>query len=136
MKILLIICLLLSGCSMVQPQVIINDHIIKIEIADTDEQHYNGLSNREEICKTCGMLFVFSEKTEPEFVMRNMNFPLDIIWINNEKIVKIDNDLSVEGAEPANKYSPGQPVDYVLEVNAGLAEEFGFSIGDNVIIIL
>ena len=59
----------------------INQHLIKTEIARTPYQFYQGLSKRARICVDCGMLFVFSDFDERTFVMRDMNFPLDIIFI-------------------------------------------------------
>ncbi len=113
-------------------KIIIDDKIIEVEIADTAEKHYQGLSNRENLCDNCGMLFVFPDKEERTFVMRDMNFPLDIIWISNDKIVKIDKNLLPEGSNPKMLYSSGQPVNYVLEMNSGYAGKHGFKTGDMV----
>lgn len=68
------------------------------------------------------MLFVFAEKDIKSFWMKDMNFPLDIIWLNGEKIVKISHNLPPEGRQPTNTYSSGVPVDYVLEVPAGFCD--------------
>lgn len=103
----------------------INNQTIKIEIADTPKKQYQGLSFRKNLCADCGMLFKFSEKNEKTFVMRNMNFPLDIIFIDGDKIVKIYKDLKPEGESPQNFYSSDVPVDYILEVNGGWAERYG-----------
>ncbi|MDP3043582.1 MAG: DUF192 domain-containing protein [bacterium] len=113
-------------------KIIIDDKIIEVEIADTVEKHYQGLSNRENLCDNCGMLFVFPDKEERVFVMRDMNFPLDIIWISDDKIVKIDKNLLPEGSNPKMLYSSGQPVNYVLEINSGYAGKHGFKTGDMV----
>lgn len=113
-------------------KVIINDKIVNVEIADTAEKHYQGLSNRKNLCDNCGMLFIFPDKKERAFVMRDMNFPLDIIWISNDKIVKIDKNLLPEGSNPKMLYSSGQPVNYVLEMNSGYAGKHGFKTGDMV----
>ena len=78
------------------------------------------------------MLFVFSDKQERIFVMRNMYFPLDIIWIDGDKIVNISKNLLPKGPRPEVFYHSDAPVDYVLEVNAGLADKFNFKIGDKV----
>lgn len=111
-------------------KVVINDKIVNVEIADTAEKHYKGLSNRENLCDDCGMFFVFPDKKERTFVMRNMNFPLDIIWIDGDKIIKIDKNLMPEGENPVNNYNSDIPVDYVLEVNGGFAGKHGFKTGD------
>ncbi len=114
----------------------INDREIKVEIADTPESQYKGLSFKENLCVDCGMLFKFSEKSEKTFVMRNMNFPLDIIFIDDEKIVKIEKNLKPEGENPKNFYNSSAPVDYVLEVNAGYVDSHNIKIGDKIIFSL
>ena len=65
--------------------------------------------------------------------MRNMNFPLDIIFIKNDTIVEILENLEPEGNDPKAIYSSKQPVNNVLEINAGISKQYGFKIGQKVI---
>ncbi|MFH1192176.1 MAG: DUF192 domain-containing protein [bacterium] len=113
--------------------IIINNKEIKAEIADTPELKYKGLSNRDYLCEYCGMLFLFNDMGERIFVMREMKFNLDIIWIEDDKIVKIDKDLHKEGINPKEIYSSGQAVDKVLEVNANFCDKNNIKFGDNII---
>ncbi len=131
--------LILSACSQGNEKfVTINNTKIKVEIADTPELQYQGLSNREELCDNCGMLFVFPDKQILTFVMRDMNFPLDIIWIDDNlsaqagKIVKINKNAIPEGSNPVMRYSSDMPVNYVLEINAGFCDGNGIEVGDSV----
>lgn len=110
----------------------INDNKIKVEIADTAEKQYLGLSNRENLCADCGMLFKFPDKQIKAFIMRDMNFSLDIIWIDGNMVVGISENLPPEGADYKNFYKSPALVDYVLEVNAGFAEENGIETGDKI----
>src|SRR3989344_5995676 len=65
---------------------------INIQIADNDEERSKGLSGVTSLGKSEGMLFVFDSKdVTPSFWMKGMKIPLDIIWIDDGKIVKIDN---------------------------------------------
>jgi len=107
----------------------INGHEVAVEIADTTDEQYKGLSNRASLCADCGMLFVFPDQAPRSFVMREMNFPLDFIWINDGKVVKIDENALPEGAYYKNEYLSGQPVNYVLEVNAGWADKNNIIVG-------
>ncbi len=107
----------------------LNGKALSLEIADTDQERYQGLSDRERICANCGMLFVFNDSRERNFVMRRMKFPLDIIWINRGVIEKIDANLSPESQEPYTLYSSGKPVNRVLELNAGAAQTYGLTVG-------
>ena len=78
------------------------------------------------------MLFVFPDKEERQFVMRNMNFPLDILFIDDDKIINIAADLPPEGSEPVNVYVSGAAVNYVLELPAGFCRENEIVVGDMV----
>ena len=135
-KFLFLICgtvLILSACSNNNiKSIIINNTEIKVEIADTPEIRYKCLSNREELFAGCGMLFIFPEKEIRTFVMRDMNFALDIIYIDNDKIVKINKNAPSEGSDPVMRYSSDLPANYVLEVNSGFCEENKIEIGDEI----
>jgi len=113
-------------------KVIIGDTKIKVEIADTLEEMKNGLSNRESLDKDKGMLFIFAEPGQPAFWMKDMKFPIDIIWILNDRVVDIAPDLPVVAGEFLSTYIPKEPANYVLEVNAGFAEEHDIRVGDKV----
>jgi uncharacterized membrane protein (UPF0127 family) len=118
-----------SGGEIIQ----INNVSLKVERATTAITQYNGLSGREFLCPDCGMIFVWPERATRNFVMRNMNFPLDIIFIDQNKIIKIDANLPPEGKSPTKIYSSLQPADMVLEVNAGYAAGQGLKVGDSLI---
>lgn len=108
----------------------INQRIMSVEVASGPLELYRGLSDRSGLCLDCGMLFNFSGQEEREFVMRNMNFPLDIIFINKGRIISVAANLAPEGHSPSRLYSSGGPCDQVLEVNAGYAERAGWQIGN------
>lgn len=130
---LIILLLILTACSQSgDGSVFINNKKIKVEIADTAEAQYQGLSGRQSICQDCGMVFIFPDKQIRTFVMRDMKFGLDIIWIDSNRIVKIDKGLPPEGADPINKYFSGEPVNYVLEVNSDFAGQNNIKVGDKV----
>ena len=83
------------------------------------------------------MLFVFDNKQiTPVFWMKDMQIPLDIIWIGSGKIVKIDENVPAPVAgTPDTKltnYSSGSPIDYVLEVNSGFSGKNKIKAGDSV----
>ena len=64
--------------------------------------------------------------------MRNMNFPLDIIFIADEKIVKIYHNLEPEGSDPQKVYSSEGPVDYVVELRGARARDLNLEEGDEI----
>lgn len=110
----------------------INDRPLRVEIARTTDEHYQGLSDRTSLCSACGMLFLFSDSEPRTFVMRHMKFPLDMVWLSAGKIVAIDANLPPESAEPYTPYGPAIPVDAVIELNAGAAQAYGLEIGQTI----
>ncbi len=121
------------GISIEGPHLLIGRNAIKVEIADDFMEQIRGLSYRPSLAPDAGMLFIFKDKQIRRFWMKDMNFPLDIIWINDNKIVKIDENLPPEGSEPQNKYSSEVPVNYVLEVNGGYCAEHKVKPGQEII---
>lgn len=102
---------------------------LKVKIADSPQERSKGLSGISSLPENEGVFFVFAEKdTTPSFWMKDMLIPLDIIWINDGKIVKIDKNVPI--SDPNKLYSPSQPIDYVLEVNAGFSDKNGLEVGD------
>lgn len=81
------------------------------------------------------MLFVFEDERIPGFTMRRMRFPLDFIWISaDRRVVDVTEDVPapVAPGDERSGISPGEPVLYVLEVNAGVVSEEGIGVGDDV----
>lgn len=129
----------LSGVNLVstKPYVSIEDTEIFVDIADSPRELQLGLSGRKSLSKNEGMLFVFQPSdAKPSFWMEGMLFDIDIIWINDEKIVQMDLGVPKPKANtPSNQlplYQPYVGVDYVLEVNSGLSKDNGFAVGDAV----
>ncbi|RAV29815.1 DUF192 domain-containing protein [Sinomicrobium soli] len=103
---------------------------LEIEIADDEYKIETGLMYRSAMAENRGMLFVFDHEEPRYFYMKNTNIPLDIIYLDAaRKIVSIKTD-----AEPLNENSiPSEhPAQYVLEVNAGMAEKWGLQPGDSI----
>lgn len=106
---------------------------IKVELADTAEKRKVGLSGRKSLAEGSGMLFSFEGKElTPGFWMKAMLFPLDLIWIKNGKIVKIDQSVPIPKKDETSPklYYPPISVNYVLEVNAGFSKKNNFKVGD------
>jgi len=101
------------------------DKKIKVEIADTQELMIKGLSSRENLPWDQGMLFVYDNYTKPSYWMKDMRFPIDIIWIKDKKIIGITNNIQAPASltSSLSTYSPSQVINYVLEVNAGWCDE-------------
>ena len=104
---------------------------IDVEIADTPNTRRYGLSGRSELKDGNAMLFIFEKPDYHGFWMKNMSFPIDIIWFNeNRKAVDIASFAKPEGEHPKKIYMPGEKALYVLEAKAGFAKEKKIVIGD------
>jgi hypothetical protein len=108
----------------------IGENIFQTEVANSAAKKRQGLSSRESLCENCAMLFLFNEKGLHSFWMKEMNFDLDILWIDKNEIVYMAKNVSRKNERKIIK--PDREADKVLEINAGLADKLGIEIGDNV----
>lgn len=116
----------------------IDGQTFHVTVANTEKDKEIGLSNMSSLPKDQGMLFTFDHPDYYAFWMRNMKFSIDIIYIANKKIVTIFSNVPAPSSNTASLpiYKPKQPADTVLEINAGLSNQYHFAVGDNVSISL
>ncbi len=101
-----------------------------VEVSDTQELLEKGLSGHSPLSSDEGMLFVFQKPNFYGFWMKEMNFPIDIIWISSDlKINTIEKSLS-PSSYPKIFYPVGKSL-YVLEISAGQSETLGLKVGDS-----
>jgi len=112
----------------------INSTSIRVEVADSSEEITQGLSGRNVISANPnihGMLFILPERKIPTFWMKDMQFPLDFVWIDKHLVVDVlENIQPPEQGRPLDLYSPRYPVTHVLEVPAGFIKERNIQVGD------
>ena len=107
----------------------INDTIVEVDIASNDVERAKGLSGRANLREYSGMLFIFDKLSRNMFWMKDMNFPIDIIWLDeNKKIVYIKENLSPKTYPEV--FGPEAYTMYVLEVNSGFAKKHNIKLGD------
>ena len=100
---------------------------IPVTIADTPEEQEIGLSNTTNLDQNTGKLFVFNTPGKYGFWMKDMNYPIDLVWIDRDlKIIAVDKDVSPQSYP--NIFYPPQEVQYVLEVDAGFSTASGLSV--------
>ena len=105
---------------------------IPVEVSDTPAKRALGLGSRDSLRKGWGMLFIFENLFPHRFWMKKMRFPIDIIWLNNNRIVEIARRVpSPEGGLVPLKLHPDNPSNFVLEIEAGRAEELGLTEGQS-----
>lgn len=114
----------------------INGKTIKVEIADTREKRKKGLGGRQSLGENEGMLFIFERLDKHPFWMKGLSFALDFIWIKDEKVVDILEDIPPpkSGQKDAELpiYSSREPVNKVLELNAGTVQKLNIKLGDTI----
>lgn len=118
------------------PIVTIRDKTFTVEVADSPQERSIGLSNRQSLTQNAGMLFVFENPGIQAFWMKNTLIPLDMIFVHDDQIVTIHRNVPVQAPETPDtqlpRYAPTGPVNFVLEINAGLSDTYGFTEGDTV----
>ena len=103
---------------------------IPVEVSDTPEKRSLGLGKRDKLEKGWGMLFVFEKRIPHSFWMKNMRFPIDIIWLDNQRIVELaENVPPPQEGESPKVMEPRFPSNFVLEIESGRARALGLKVG-------
>lgn len=114
-----------SGSRTVQ----LRDKTIQVSIADTPEARAKGLGGRISLAPDEGMLFVFGSDAKYPFWMKDMRFPIDILWLSRGgKVVDIRENISPEMYPEV--FTPNALARYVLELPAGFVRENNVNVGD------
>lgn len=111
-----------------------NGKCFSLEVCRSHSERGKGLMFKESLDRESGMLFIYEKEGFHSMWMKNMRFPIDIIWIDaNRQVVDIarnlkpcKSDYECQGTKTKNKAL------YVLEINAGVADEIGVKVGDSV----
>lgn len=99
--------------------------VVNCEVPSTDEEKMTGLMYRDSLCDNCGM---FYDYVDGGFWMKNVNFPIEMIFINDNQIV----DIKKANAQDETTIYPSVESNGNLEVNDGFCESNNISIGNKV----
>lgn len=107
--------------------------MVRAEVARNQEQKSRGLMFRDTLPEGRGMLFPFERDGTYGFWMKNVRFPIDMLWLDPDLKV-VHSESSVPGCpeEPCLIYRSPTPARYVLELPAGYAERHGVAVGSTV----
>jgi uncharacterized membrane protein (UPF0127 family) len=101
-----------------------------LEIAKTPQERSIGLMNRDSLCETCGMLFVFDFPAIQSFWMKNTKIPLDMIFLDETgKVITIHENTVPFQESPT--YQSSKPAKYVLEVTGGWSQKLPLNVDDS-----
>lgn len=114
--------------------VTIKEQTFNITVADDQKKKEQGLAEKDSLEENEGMLFPFDKDDYYFFWMKKVKFPLDIIYINDNKIVTIIKNAEPQDASVASPpvYKSEEPADTVLEIKGGLSDKYNFQIGDEI----
>lgn len=106
---------------------------VTVGVARTTTQRYVGLSRTSSLGTDEGLLFPFGEEASHRIEMRNMEFPLDVLYVGSDG--RIRQIVTLPAPRGPVEYYLTYPATsgvgrYVVEVNAGWAESNGVRVGD------
>ena len=130
--ILVILSLKAMACPFELPAatISIKGYTLSVELATIPSARHCGLSNREELPKNQGMLFVYPSARPLTFWMKDTHIPLSIAFLDNSgKIINIEK---MQPSQTDERYTSSRPAKYVLEVNQDWFQAHGIEIGDKV----
>lgn len=111
----------------------INDIKISVVLANDQEAWEKGLSGTKSLKDREGMLFMFPESALYEFWMKDMRYPIDIIWLDeNLQIVTIKENVAPSSYPEI--FAPEALSKYVLEVKSGTSQKYNFKKGDQLLV--
>jgi uncharacterized protein len=111
--------------------VTVGNTTVHAEVANTPAERETGLMNRTALNENAGMLFVFETEQQQSFWMKNMRFPLDIVFITADmRVLEIYQSVPPCTSDPCSLYTSNAPIKYALEVNSGFSERNGIASGN------
>lgn len=117
------------------PVVHLGDIPIRVKVADTPALRERGLSGLDELPGVGGMLFIFDKSGYHGVWMKDMRFPIDVIWVDEDlTIIDISENLWPDSYPQV--YEPSKPALYAIETDIGFAEAFGIRVGQTIILPL
>ncbi len=101
---------------------------LTLAVADTEPERIKGLSGQTLLPPLHGLLFVFTTSDRWGIWMKDMNFAIDILWLDEKrKIIHIEPNVPPETYP--RSFTPKRPARYVLELPAGTVAETNISVG-------
>lgn len=105
-----------------------NHQVLSLEAAVKSAEWQKGLMNRESLAAKEGMIFIGTEERYRSFWMKNTYIPLDIIFLDKDfKIVHIAKNTTPLSEASISSLAPAQ---YIVELNAGSADDLAWKVGD------
>ena len=117
----------------------IKDRSFKLELALDQASRMQGLSDRKEIPKDGGMLFVFGQPVQAGFVMRRCYVPIDLIFVDRKGYIDSLHRMKViepvggpAWENPLRNYSSAGRIQYAIELKGGTLDKLGLERSDKI----
>ncbi|MFA5926433.1 MAG: DUF192 domain-containing protein [Parcubacteria group bacterium] len=110
-------------------RVYVKSVLVKAETVSSREKIEQGLAGRRSLAEGRGMLFLMPKEDYLRFWMKGMQFPIDIIWIENGKVIGFENNIS---PKDDRIFTSPDKAGIVLEVPAGFCDKYGIQVNDDV----
>jgi uncharacterized membrane protein (UPF0127 family) len=123
-----------AGGGFRQVNVTVNGLTLIADVSSTDEQRNKGLAVKDQLAENQAMLFVFENEAEHTFWMKDMKFPIDIIWMDaNNTVVHVENNVQpCRTMLLCTTYKANGNSLYVLETVSGFAQKYGITKGTHI----
>ncbi|EKE06795.1 MAG: hypothetical protein ACD_18C00279G0002 [uncultured bacterium] len=111
---------------------------LQVLVADSIYRQQKGLGDRDSLEPYDGMIFPFAILSKHTFVMREMRFPIDIVWFKKGEVVDYAPNVAIEPYKKDGEYIEYKPridADMVLELPAGWAQANELKIGDKMTLV-
>ncbi|NHN48282.1 DUF192 domain-containing protein [Halostella sp. JP-L12] len=107
--------------------------VVEAEVADTNQERYTGLSDHESLENGSGMLFVHDDENDRTYVMREMDFGIDIVFVAANRTITTIHEAPKPGPnEDGEQQRYGGVAKWVLEVPKGYTDAQGIEEGDRI----
>ena len=104
-----------------------------LRVARTDSERERGLSGTAELPSTEALAFVFPTSDRWGIWMKDMRYPIDIIWLDDSKVVRHIEQRVQPNTYPAKTFQPNDPAKYVIELKAGVVSSQRITIGSQAV---
>ncbi|HUO61986.1 MAG TPA: DUF192 domain-containing protein [Candidatus Bathyarchaeia archaeon] len=136
MKTILVLVAIITGGALLwwrmntdQSTLSLDRHRYFVSVMRTEDELERGLSGTDSLPTDHGMLFVFPSDNKWQMWMKDMKYPIDMVWLNDyEQVI-----YTVKDAEPSSyphTFTPNDPARYVIELPSGTIDRTGIKNGD------
>lgn len=111
----------------------LGDGVFQARVADTQSEREKGLSGTTYLGQDQALLFIYERDDKWSIWMKDMNYPIDIVWLDkNKKVVYIVKNAKPE-SYPGESFSPNDAARYIVEMAGGTVDRKTINIGDSAV---